>query len=78
MVPVIKKPIKQTEVTKNTAKAIDRITNSLLNRTTNTGIIQLDVSNDFPIYLITLIEKIVTSERGGGGWGRGVQITKLT
>ena len=64
MVPVIKKPIKQTEVTKN---AIDRITNSLLNSTTNTGIIQLDVSNDFPIYLIALTEKIVTSERGGGG-----------
>ena len=74
MVPVIKKPIKQTEVTKNTSNAIDRITNSLLNRTTNTGIIQLDVSNDFPIYLIALTEKIVTSEQGGGG----VQITKLT
>ena len=77
MVPVIKKPIKQTQVTKNTANAIDRITNSVLNRTTNTGIIQLDVSNHFPIYLIALTEKILTSEQGGGGEG-GVQITKLT
>ena len=66
MVPVIKKPIKQTQVTKNTANAIDRITNSLLNRTTNTGIIKLDVLNHFPIYLIALTEKIVTSEREGG------------
>ena len=53
-------------MTKNTANAIDRITNSLLNRTTNTGIIKLDVLNHFPIYLIALTEKIVTSEREGG------------
>ena len=53
-------------MTKNTANAIDRITNSLLNRTTITGIIKLDVLNHFPIYLIALTEKIVTSEREGG------------
>ena len=44
-VPVINKP---TRVTKNTATAIDHIiTNSLLHRTINTGIIKHDISGYF-------------------------------
>ena len=52
-------------MTKNTANATDHITNSLLNRTINTGIIKLDVSNHFPVYLIAVTEKRVTRGRGG-------------
>ena len=67
-VPVLKKP---TRVAKNTATAIDHIiTNSLLHRTINTGIIKLDISDHFPIFLITETEKTITLERK-------VQITKL-
>ena len=64
-VPVINKP---TRVTKNTATAIDHIiTNSLLHRTINTGI--LDISDHFPIFLIAKTQKKMTPE------GK-VQITK--
>ena len=60
MVPVINKP---TRVTKNTATAIDHIiTNSLLHRTINTGIIQLDISDHFPIFLIAETERRMTPE----------------
>ena len=66
-VPVINKP---TQVTKNTATAIDHIiTNSLLRRTINTGILKLDISDHFPIFLIAKTEKKMTPE------GK-VQITK--
>ena len=64
---VINKP---TRVTKNTATAIDHIiTNSLLHRTLNTGIIKLDISDHFPIFLIAKTEIKMTPE------GK-VQITK--
>ena len=67
MVPII---IKATRVTKNTATAIDHIiTNSLLHRTINTGILKLDISDHFPIFLIAKTEKKMTPE------GK-VQITK--
>ena len=57
-------------VTKNTATAIDHtITNALLNRTINTGIIKLDISDHFPIFLIAETERRMTPE------GK-VQITK--
>ena len=60
LVPVINKP---TRVTKNTATAIDHIiTNSLLHRTINTGIIQLDISDHFPIFLIAETERRMTPE----------------
>ena len=60
MVPVLNKP---TRVTKNTATAIDHlITNQLLHRTINTGIIKLDISNHFPIFLIAETEKRITPE----------------
>ena len=60
MVPVLNKP---TRVTKNTATAIDHlITNQLLHRTINTGIIKLDISNYFPIFLIAETEKRITPE----------------
>ena len=66
-VPVINKP---TRVTKNTATAIYHlITNSLLQRTINTGILKLDISDHFPIFLIAKTEKKMTPE------GK-VQITK--
>ena len=48
---------KATRVTKNTATAIDHIiTNSLLHRIINTGIIKLDISYHFPIFLIVETE----------------------
>ena len=60
MVPVLNKP---TRVTKNTVTAIDHIiTNQLLHRTINTGIIKLDISNHFPIFLIAETEKRITPE----------------
>ena len=60
MVPVLNKP---SRVTKNTATAIDHlITNQLLHRTINTGIIKLDISNHFPIFLIAETEKRITPE----------------
>ena len=63
MVPVINKPTKPTRVIKNTATAIDHIiTNSLLYRTINTGIIKLDVSDHFPIFLIAETKKRITPE----------------
>ena len=66
-VPVINKP---TWVAKNTATAIDHIiTNSLLHRALNTGIIKLDISDYFPIYLIAETKKRMTPEEK-------VQITK--
>ena len=50
--------------------AIDHIiTNSLLHRTINTGILKLDISDHFPIFLIAKTEKKMTPE------GK-VQITK--
>ena len=55
---------------KNTATAIYHIiTNSLLHRTINTGILKLDISEHFPIFLIAKTEKKKTPE------GK-VQITK--
>ena len=49
-VPVINKP---TGGTKDTLAAIDHIiTNSLLHRTMNMGILKLDISDHFPIFLI--------------------------
>ena len=66
-VPVINKP---TRIKKNTATAIDHIiTNSLLHRTINAGILKLDISDHFPIFLIAKTEKKMTPE------GK-VQITK--
>ena len=66
-VPVINKP---TRVTKNSATAMDHIvTNSLLHRTRNTGILKLNISGHFPIFLIAKTEKKMTPE------GK-VQITK--
>ena len=60
MVPVLNKP---TRVTKNIVTAIDHIiTNQLLHRTINTGIIKLDISNHFPIFLIAETEKTITPE----------------
>ena len=59
-VPVINKP---TRVTKNTLAAIDHIiTNSLLHRTMNTGILKLDISDHFPIFLIAKTEKKMIPE----------------
>ena len=66
-IPVINKP---TRVTKNTATLIDQIiTNSLLHRTINTGILKRNISDHFPIFLIAKTEKKMTLE------GK-VQITK--
>ena len=50
-VPVINKP---TRVTKNTATALDHIITNCLNRT---GIIKLDISDYFPIFLIAETKK---------------------
>ena len=56
--------------TKNTVTPIDHIiTNSLLHRKINTGILKLDISDHFPIFLIAKTEKKMTPE------GK-VQITK--
>ena len=58
MVPVINKP---TRVTKTTVTAIDHIiTNSLLYRTIDTGVIKLDISDHFPIFLIPGTENKMT------------------
>ena len=66
-VQVINKP---TWVRKNTVTAIDHIiTNSLLHKRTNTGILKLDISDHFSIFLITKAENKMTPE------GK-VQITK--
>ena len=66
-VPVIDKP---SRVTKNTAIAIDHIiTNSLLHRTIDTGVLKLDISDHFPTFLVAKTEKKMTPE------GK-VQITK--
>ena len=60
LIPVVNKP---TRVTKNTATAIDHIiTNSPLHKTINTGIIKLDISDHFPIFLMAEIEKRITPE----------------
>ena len=60
MVSVINK---STRVTKITATAIDHIIkNSLLHRTVNTGIIELDISDHVPIFLIAETEKGITLE----------------
>ena len=67
MLPVINKP---TRVTKNTATAIDHIvTNSLLHGTINMGIIKLDISDHFLIFLSAETKKRTTP-------GGKVQITK--
>ena len=59
-VPFINKP---TRVTKNTATAVDHIiTNSLLLETINTGILKLDISDHFPIFLIPKKEKNMRPE----------------
>ena len=67
LVPVINKP---TRVTKNTATAIDILIQTHLYRTINAGIIKLDISDHFPIFLIAETEKRITPE------GK-VQITRL-
>ena len=55
LVPVINKP---TRVTKTTATVINHfIKNSLLRRTINTGMIKLDISDHFQIFLIAETEK---------------------
>ena len=59
---------KLTRIKKNTAAAIDH-TNSLLQKTINTGILKLDISDHFPIFLIAKVDKKMTPE------GK-VQITK--
>ena len=60
LVLVINKP---TWVTKTSPTAIDHIiANSLLYRTINTGIIKLDISDHFLIFLITETEKRVKTE----------------
>ena len=49
--PIINKP---TRVTKNSATAIDHIiTNSYLNSIIETGLIKTDISDHFPIYIIS-------------------------
>ena len=64
---VINKP---TRVTKYTATAIDYIiTNSLFHRKINTGILKLDISDLFPMFLIAKTEKKMMPEEK-------VQITK--
>ena len=51
LVPVINKP---TRITRKSATAIDHIiTNSFLNNNIETGIIKSDVSDHFPIFLIS-------------------------
>ena len=50
LVPVINKPNKPTQVTKNTATALD------------TGIIKLDVLDHFPLFLIAETENRITPE----------------
>ena len=45
------------------------VTNSLLHRTINTGILELDISDHFPIFLIAKTEKKITP-------GGNVKITK--
>ena len=68
LVPVTDKP---TSVTKNTSNALDHIiTDSLIHGTINTGIIKLDISVDFPVFLIAETEKRMTPVGGE------VQITK--
>ena len=68
LVPVTDKP---TSVTKNTANALDHIiTDSLIHGTINTGIIKLDISDHFPVFLIAETEKRMTPVGGE------VQITK--
>ena len=60
LVPVINKP---TRVTKNTATAVDDIiANSPLHRTINKGIIKLNISDHFPIFLIAETERRMTPE----------------
>ena len=67
LVPVISK---STPVKRNTATAIDHIiANTLLQRAINTGVIKLDISDHFPIFLIAEKERRMTPE------GK-VQITK--
>ena len=59
-VQVINKP---TGVTKNTVTAIGHIiTNSLFHMTINTGILKLDISDHFPIFLIAKTENKMTPE----------------
>ena len=60
LVPVINKP---TRITKSTVTATDHIiTNPILHRTINTGIIKLDISDHFPMFLIAKTEKGMTPE----------------
>ena len=60
LVSVINKP---TRVTKNTATAVDDIiANSPLHRTINKGIIKLNISDHFPIFLIAETERRMTPE----------------
>ena len=60
LAPVINKT---TRVTKSTVTATDHIiTNSILHRTINTGIIKLDISDHFPMFLIAKTEKRITPE----------------
>ena len=56
--PLINKPIR---VTRTNATAIERIlTNAFLNKQIKTGIIKTEISNHFPIFLIT--DPITSSE----------------
>ena len=51
LVPVINKP---TRITKKSATSIDHIiTNSYLNHSVKTGIIKSDITDHFPIFLIS-------------------------
>ena len=51
MIPVINKP---TRITRKNATAIDHIiTNSFLDKCFETGIIKTDISDHFPIFLLT-------------------------
>ena len=51
LIPLINKP---TRVTRTSATAIDHIiTNAFINKTIETGIIKADISDHFPIFLIT-------------------------
>ena len=50
-----------SQVTKNTATAIDHVLR-LLHRAITTGIIKLDIYDHFPIFLVAEIEKRITLE----------------
>ena len=54
LIPLINKP---TRITKANATLIDHIlTNDFLNTSSSTGIVKSDISDDFPIFLITSVQ----------------------